>query len=63
MSAPGDEDRGGRRDEEAVSPEEFIRSRPEQSPEQGAAAGPDSPETLEPTQGDRLPAAERSEDR
>lgn len=42
-----------------ISPEEFIRRRPEVSPEQGAAAGPDSPETIEPTQGQRPGAADR----
>lgn len=51
----GDEDR--RSEEEARR--EFIRRRPEVSPDQGAAAGPGAPETLEPMQGDRLPAAER----
>lgn len=37
-----------------VSPEEFIRQRPEVSPEQGSAAGPGSPETIEPVQGKEL---------
>ncbi|HWH13520.1 MAG TPA: hypothetical protein VNT51_02160 [Miltoncostaeaceae bacterium] len=35
-----------------ISPEEFIRRRPEQSLDQGPAAGPDgAPETQEPVQG------------
>lgn len=43
------------------TPLEFIRARPEESPEQGSAAGPDAPETIEPTQGERLPPGERSD--
>lgn len=42
-----------------VTPQEFIRRRPEQSPEQGSGAGPGAPETIEPTQGERPGAAER----
>lgn len=45
-----------------VSPEEFIRRRPEESPEQGPGAGPGAPETVEPTQGERPGAAERGGD-
>lgn len=44
---------------EETARREFIRRRPEQSPEQGAAAGPGAPETREPMQGERLPAVER----
>jgi hypothetical protein len=35
-----------------LSPEEFIRRRPEVSPEQGAAAGPGAPENSEPVKGE-----------
>lgn len=47
------------RREDPVSPQEFIRRRPEVSPEQGPGAGPGAPETVEPTQGERPGAAER----
>lgn len=56
----GQEPRQDRRDE-PVEPEEFIRRRPEESPEQGPGAGPGAPETLEPTQGERIPPREAGE--
>ena len=34
-----------------ISPEEFIRRRPEVSADQGPPAGPGAPETIEPVQG------------
>lgn len=52
-----------RGDEGGISREEFIRQRPEESEEQGGGAGPDSPETLEPTQGERPGAEDREDDR
>ena len=44
-----------------VTPEEFIRRRPEVSPDQGSGAGPGAPETVEPTQGQRPGAEDREE--
>ncbi len=46
-----------------IGREEFIRRRPEVSPEQGSGAGPGAPETVEPTQGQRPGAEDREDDR
>jgi hypothetical protein len=49
----------GEREPTPISPAEFTRRMPEDSPAHGPGAGPDAPETVEPTQGERLPPAER----
>jgi hypothetical protein len=52
----GDGEHGG------LSPAEFTRRMPEDDPASGPGAGPDAPETIEPTQGERLPPAERQQE-
>ena len=48
-----------KKNREGISQEEFIRRRPEESQDQGGGAGPGSPETLEPTQGEKPSADDR----
>lgn len=50
-----------KKNREGISQEEFIRRRPEESQDQGGGAGPGSPETLEPTQGEKPSADDRDE--